>query len=60
MRNYIINIVFLLPGYNDILLIPAGATNIIIQEQDAASNYLGKSFINNLYLLKWLDYDHHI
>ena len=28
-------------GYNDILLIPAGATNIHIQEKEASKNYIG-------------------
>ena len=28
-------------GYNDILLIPAGATNIVIRETKASNNYLG-------------------
>lgn len=29
-------------GYNDILLIPQGATNILIEEIKPSSNYLGK------------------
>lgn len=28
-------------GYNDILLIPAGATNIVIKEVTQSNNYLG-------------------
>lgn len=35
-------------GYNDILLIPAGATNIKVQEIKASNNYLGKTFIYNI------------
>ena len=32
-------------GYNDILLIPAGATNILVREEGKGSNnYLGKYF----------------
>jgi hypothetical protein len=30
-------------GYNDILLIPPGATNIRIKERQASNNYLGKN-----------------
>ena len=37
------NLLFI-SGYNDILLVPAGATNIKIQEIDAVSNYLGEYF----------------
>lgn len=29
-------------GYNDIVLIPAGATNIYVEELSATNNYLGK------------------
>ena len=29
-------------GYNDILLIPAGATNILVKEAVASNNYLGE------------------
>ena len=29
-------------GYNDIVLIPAGATNIYVEELAATNNYLGK------------------
>lgn len=32
---------FLLSGYNDILLIPAGATNIKVKEIQPTNNYLG-------------------
>ena len=39
MFNKIINYFFL--GYNDILLIPAGATNIKVREIQASHNYLG-------------------
>lgn len=35
----------LITGYNDILLIPAGATNIKVQETKASNNYLGNVFI---------------
>ena len=28
-------------GYNDILLIPAGATNILVREARPSNNYLG-------------------
>lgn len=28
-------------GYNDILVIPAGATNIHVQEKESSNNYLG-------------------
>jgi hypothetical protein len=31
----------LVSGYNDILLIPAGATNIRVREVQASNNYLG-------------------
>ncbi|KAF4523767.1 hypothetical protein B566_EDAN013595 [Ephemera danica] len=41
----------LVNGYNDILLIPAGATNILIQEQDAASNYLAVRNVSGFYYL---------
>lgn len=33
-------------GYNDVLLIPAGATNIIIRESKASNNYLGNTQSN--------------
>lgn len=29
-------------GYNDIVLIPAGATSIYVEELEATNNYLGK------------------
>jgi len=29
-------------GYNDILLVPKGATNILIRETTPSNNYLGK------------------
>lgn len=32
-------------GYNDILLIPAGATNIHVQERAPSTNYLGNILI---------------
>lgn len=35
--------IFSVLGYNDILLIPEGATNIFIEERKASNNYLGKS-----------------
>lgn len=28
-------------GYNDIILIPIGATNILVEEVEASNNYLG-------------------
>lgn len=28
-------------GYNDILLVPAGSTNVIVHEQSPSNNYLG-------------------
>lgn len=31
-------------GYNDILVIPAGATNIHVQEKQSSNNYLGICF----------------
>lgn len=31
-------------GYNDVLLIPAGATNIRVEEIAPSNNYLGKIF----------------
>lgn len=37
---FILNIIFV-SGYNDILLIPAGATNIQVREVQASNNYLG-------------------
>ena len=33
---------FSFTGYNDVLLIPAGATNIVVREVKASNNYLGK------------------
>lgn len=38
-------------GYNDILLIPAGATNIEIQERSPSNNYLGIRNLTGHYYL---------
>ncbi|XP_065332270.1 papilin isoform X3 [Cloeon dipterum] len=39
------------PGYNDLLLIPAGATNIFVRELNHANNYLAIRNENNTYYL---------
>lgn len=42
---------FIFLGYNDILLIPAGATNINVEEISPSNNYLGQNlFYVNLVL----------
>lgn len=38
---------FLFVGYNDVLLIPAGATNIRVEETGPSNNYLGNSSFFN-------------
>lgn len=40
---------FFVTGYNDVLLIPVGATNIVIREVKSSNNYLGN---NAQYLLQ--------
>jgi len=39
---------FFFLGYTDILLIPAGATNIRVREIQPSNNYLGKLQFENL------------
>ncbi|XP_046402802.1 LOW QUALITY PROTEIN: papilin [Ischnura elegans] len=41
----------LVVGYNDILLIPAGATNILVRELEASNNYLAVRNTTNHYYL---------
>ncbi|XP_071454258.1 papilin isoform X2 [Hetaerina americana] len=41
----------LIVGYNDILLIPAGATNILVRELEASNNYLAVRNTTNHYYL---------
>ena len=36
-------------GYNDVLLIPVGATNIVIRERKPTNNYLGNIISPNYY-----------
>jgi hypothetical protein len=38
---FILRLYTFISGYNDILLIPAGATNIQVREVQASNNYLG-------------------
>lgn len=41
-------------GYNDIVLIPAGATNIYVEELAATNNYLGneEKCVNDIFFLE--------
>jgi len=42
LNNYFIYIyIYIFIGYTDILLIPAGATNIRVREIQPSNNYLG-------------------
>lgn len=41
-----VNKYFCILGYTDILLIPAGSTNIRVREIQPSNNYLGKMFFN--------------
>lgn len=42
-------------GYNDILLIPAGATNIRVEETSPTNNYLGEN--SDIYLISLFIYN---